>query len=70
MDAGDGRVGHYKPIVDDLIESIQQDRKPFTGLDAGRDALEMCQAVFETQVSGGRVALPLTRREHPLTGWK
>ncbi len=63
-------AGHYKPIVDDLIEAIEQDRAPFTSIEAGRDALEMSQAVFETQVTGGRVALPLARRDHPLGRWK
>jgi predicted dehydrogenase len=70
LDVGESPVGHYKPIVDDLIESIEKDRAPFTGLAAGRDALEMCVAPFECAVSGGRVAIPLAQRSHPLTRWK
>jgi predicted dehydrogenase len=62
-------VGHYKPIVDDLIESIAQDREPFTSVQAGRAAHEFIQAVWETQVSGGRVAMPVAQRTHPLERW-
>jgi len=69
VDVGESPVGHYKPIVDDLIESIETDRKPFTSIEAGRDALEMCLAPFECAVSSGRVALPLARRDHPLRRW-
>jgi predicted dehydrogenase len=62
-------VGHYKPIVDDLIESIAQDREPFTSVQAGRAAHEFIQAVFETQVLGKRVPMPLEQRSHPLERW-
>lgn len=62
-------VEHYKPIVDDLIEAIENDRPPFTSLDAGRSALEMSQGVFETLPTPGRIALPLARRDHPLARW-
>jgi predicted dehydrogenase len=67
---GGSPVGHYKPIVDDLIDAIDKDRNPFTGLDAGRDALEMSQAVFETLPTPGRVPLPLAHRDHPLVRWR
>ncbi len=70
IDVGTSPVGHYKPIVDDLIESIQQDRDPFTDLLAGRNALEMYQAAFESVVSGGRVSIPLSRLDHPLKRWQ
>ena len=41
----------------------------------GRAALEMILAVYASHLSGGRVALPLTDRAHPLTrgrgrGWR
>ncbi len=70
IDVGESPVGHYKPIVDDLVDAIEHDRAPFTGLEAGRAALEMTQAVFECAATGGRVALPLKRRRHPLADWK
>jgi len=65
----DPRVGQYEPIVDDLIESIEHDRVPFTSLSAGRDSLEMIQAVFETCLHDARVTFPLQNRSHPLKRW-
>lgn len=69
VDVGESPVGHYKPIVDDLIDSIENNHAPFTGLEGGRDAHQMCQAAFEAVVTGGRVALPLVKRDHPLKRW-
>jgi len=63
------RVGSYAPIVDDLIESIERGRVPFTSLSAGRDSLEMIQAVFEACLHDGRVTFPLQDRSHPLKRW-
>ena len=65
----DSPAGHYQPIVDDLIASITENREPFTSVRDGRAAQEFVQAVFETQVSGGRVAMPLKDRTHPLERW-
>lgn len=65
----EGPVGHYKPIVDDLIEAIDADREPFTSVQSGRAAHEFIQAVWETQVTGGRVAMPVVERTHPLKRW-
>jgi predicted dehydrogenase len=53
-------------LVADLFEAIQQNREPKA---SGRDALwavEMALAVYESQLSGGRVRLPPARRSHPL----
>ena len=63
------QVGHYAPIVDDLIESIEQDREPFTSVQANRDAMSMIQAVWELAVQQGRVTFPLKERTHPLGRW-
>ncbi len=65
----DPRVGQYEPIVDDLIESIERDRVPFTSLRAGRDSLAMIQAVFETCLHDGHATFPLQHRSHPLKRW-
>ncbi|MFP6583260.1 MAG: Gfo/Idh/MocA family oxidoreductase [Candidatus Hydrogenedentota bacterium] len=62
-------VGHYAPIVDDLIQSIEQDHQPFTSLHAIRDAHEMIQAVWQAAVTRERVDFPLVEREHPLRNW-
>jgi predicted dehydrogenase len=63
------KVGHYAPIVDDLIESIEGDREPFTSVQANRDAHSMIQAVFESAVTRRRVSFPLQQRVHPLSNW-
>ena len=64
------KVNHYAPIVDDLIASIEADRQPKTSLHALRNAHEMIQAVFQVAVTQQRVAIPLTKRAHPLKGWE
>ncbi len=64
------QVSHYAPIIDDLLAAIEEDREPNTSLRHGRDALEMIQAVFEAHLQGGRIALPLQDRTHPLKRWK
>lgn len=58
-----------KPIVDDLIAAIEEDREPAVGLKDGSTAQEMIQAVFESHVQRGRVAMPLKERSHPLKRW-
>jgi predicted dehydrogenase len=57
----------HKPIVDDLIAAIEEDRQPVASIDDGRWAQEMIQAVWEAHVQGCRVKLPLEKRDHPLT---
>jgi predicted dehydrogenase len=59
----------FKPIVDDLIAAIEADRAPAVSLADGRRSLEMVQAIFESHVQGGRVAVPLVQRSHPLKRW-
>lgn len=63
------RIGHYAPIIDDLIAAIEEDREPMVSLQDGQNATEMIQAVFEAPQHGGRVALPLAERTHPLKRW-
>jgi len=58
-------------ITDDLIAAIEEDRRPAISIQDGLVSWEMTQAVFESCVqNGGRVALPLANRSHPLTRWK
>lgn len=64
------QVGHYAPIVDDLIESIQHDHEPFTSLHAIRNAHEQIQAVWQAAVTRERVQFPLVERVHPLKNWR
>ncbi len=63
------RIGHYAPIIDDLIAAIEEDREPAVSLRDGLAATEMIQAAFEAHVLGERVSMPLENREHPLTRW-
>lgn len=54
------------PIVDDLLRAIREDRPPWVSLQDGRASLEMIQAVYAAYLNGGRIALPLVERRHPL----
>lgn len=65
----DQKRDRHAPIVADLIAAIEEDRLPATSLQDGAKSLEMVQAVFGAYVKGGRVALPLEVREHPLKHW-
>lgn len=56
-------------IIDDLIAAIEEDRRPRFSVHDGLASWEMIQAVFESCVQGGRVALPLADRTHPLKRW-
>ncbi len=58
-----------KSITDDLIAAIEEDRRPTYSVHDGLASWEMIQAVFESCVQGGRVALPLANRFHPLRRW-
>ncbi len=56
-----------RALVADLLEAIEQNREPKS---SGRNALwtmEMAQAVYESQLTGGRVRFPLKNRQPPLT---
>lgn len=64
------RVSHYAPIIDDLMDAIAQDRGPEVSIHDALAATEMIQAVFESQVQGKRVELPLQERSHPLKRWQ
>ncbi|NLY00934.1 MAG: Gfo/Idh/MocA family oxidoreductase [Rhodopirellula sp.] len=56
-------------ITDDLIAAIEEDRRPAFSMHDGLASWEMIQAVFDSCVQGGRVAIPLTGRSHPLKRW-
>ena len=53
-------------MVHDLFEAVQRDRQPAASAHDARWALEMILGVYESQRSGGPVALPLQQRAHPL----
>ncbi|MCP4644974.1 MAG: Gfo/Idh/MocA family oxidoreductase [bacterium] len=56
-------------ITDDLIAAIEEDRRPAFSIHDGLASWEMTQAVFDSCVQGGRVAIPLEDRSHPLKRW-
>lgn len=53
--------------VNDLLESIQQDRQPESSMLEARVTVEMIAAVFESHRQGGPVKIPLENRKNPLT---
>jgi predicted dehydrogenase len=56
-------------LVADLLEAIEQDRKPVCSEQDGRWTIEMITSVYQSQKTGARVALPLKDRRHPLETW-
>lgn len=52
--------GHTS-LFADMMEAIQQDRKPYVDAVAGRNALEMVLAIYQSAATGKPVKLPLTQ---------
>ena len=53
-------------IVLDLLAAVEEGREPLGSGERARAALELIQAVTAAHKAGGRVALPLQDRTHPL----
>ncbi len=53
--------------VHDMVSAIGDDRPPVLGDARAITSLECVSAVYESHFSGGRVALPLPDRRHPLS---
>ncbi len=51
----------------DLISAIEQDRQPECNILEGRMTVEMIASVFASQMTGGRVKIPLETRINPLS---
>ena len=51
----------------DLIDAIENDRKPISAAEDALAALEMILGAYESQLSGQRVPFPIANREHPLS---
>ena len=60
------REAANRMMAADLIEAIETGREPVCGARDGRWAVEMVMGVYQSQLSGGRVPLPLRDRRHPL----
>ncbi len=59
--------GANRAVAADLLEAIAGDRPPRASGHEARWTLEMALAIYASERSGGRVRLPLARRDHPLT---
>ena len=53
--------------IRDLIDAIENDRKPISAAADAVAALEMILGAYESQLSGQRVPFPIANREHPLS---
>ena len=53
--------------IRDLINAIENNRKPISAAEDAVAALEMILGAYESQLSGQRVPFPLANREHPLS---
>lgn len=61
--------GNTLAIVD-LIACIGTDRQPISSARSAVAALEMILGSYESQITGARVHMPMSRREHPLSAWR
>ena len=50
----------------DLLNAIQEDREPVAGVREAVKVLEIIQGIYQSQLTGRRITLPLTDRKHPL----
>ena len=53
--------------IRDLIDAVENDRKPISAAADAVAALEMILGAYESQLSGERVPFPIANREHPLS---
>ncbi len=56
--------------VADLLDAAETDREPLSSARDAVAALEMILGAYEAEITGGRVAFPMQRREHPLIAWR
>ena len=57
--------GNHLAIID-LIEAVEQDRKPLSSASDAVAALEMIVGAYQSQLTRARVSLPMNNRQHPL----
>ncbi|MDQ1326891.1 MAG: Gfo/Idh/MocA family oxidoreductase [Candidatus Poribacteria bacterium] len=58
-------TGNQLAIID-LIDAIENDRKPISSGSDAVSALEMILGAYESQLTSGRVTFPMKNRKHPL----
>ncbi len=64
--SGDNHTGNVVACLD-LIDAIEQNRLPECNILEGRMTVEMIASVFESQLAGGPVKIPLKSRKNPLS---
>ena len=67
LELGDATLhqGNQLAIMD-LIDAIENDRKPISSARDAVAALEMILGAYESQITGARVPFPMENRKHPL----
>jgi predicted dehydrogenase len=53
-------------LANDLIDAIEQDREPISGIERAMLITEVVQGVYASHFTGRRVDIPLENRTHPL----
>jgi predicted dehydrogenase len=54
-------------LIHDLVDAVEHRKEPAASGRTARWTIEMAHAMYASQRRGGRVKLPLERREHPLS---
>lgn len=49
----------HKPLYEDVIKALEQDREPYVNAEAGRRAVELVLAIYKSAAEGISVKLPL-----------
>jgi predicted dehydrogenase len=60
------REAANRRMVEDLLSAIDNNREPVCNARDGRWTIDMVLGIYESQLRGGRVELPLRHRRHPL----
>lgn len=60
--------GNQRAILD-LIQAIETDGTPLSSAADAVAALEMILGAYAAEINGGRVAMPMLERQHPLAVW-
>lgn len=56
--------------IADLLAAAENDREPLSSARDAVAALEMILGAYASQITGRRVAMPMSVREHPLVAWR
>lgn len=68
-DVPEAKLTGNQAAVLDLIEAVENDRKPLSSDRDAVAALEMILGAYESQITGARAKFPMENRRHPLVAW-